>query len=269
MGTPILVLVVALYSAVATSYLEARRHREPPPAWARIVGPIAVAAHLLGLIALSKAIGRSPFATPSQSLSFLAFSLAGLYLILEATSRVATHGGAFYVLAAVLAALGVPGLIDVGGSGGEVVRDSLRTFHVGLSLMGTAAILAGGLLAGGYLGQYRRVKRGTLCGSGATGPSLRGFERLDRRASFLGVLLLGPALAIGIVIIRRSEPPPGAMILLTLTSAVLVLVTLAAWIWWRRPLRGHLAAWLNLASLVVVLIALLVVHPIVSSGAAH
>jgi len=269
MGTPILVLVVALYSAVATSYLEARRHREPPPAWARSVGPIAVAAHLLGLILLSKAIGRSPFATPSQSLSFLAFSLAGLYLILEATSRVATHGGAFYVLAAVLAALGVPGLIDVGASG-AIVRDTLKTFHVGLSLMGTAAILAGGLLAGGYLGQYRRVKRGTLRGSGATGPSLRGFERLDRRASFLGVLLLGPALAMGIVIIiKRSEPPPGAMILLALTSVVLVLVTLAAWIWWRRPLRGHLAAWLNLASLVVVLLALLVVHPIVSSGAPH
>jgi ABC-type uncharacterized transport system permease subunit len=264
MGTPILVLVVALYSAVATAYLEARRHREPPPAWARWVGPIAVVAHLVGLIALSHTIGRSPFATPSQSLSFLSFSLAGLYLVLEATSRVATHGGAFYATAALLAGVGVPGLI--GSMAAETPRDALRTFHVGLSLMGTAAVLAGGLLAGGYLGQYRRVKHGAIRESGADGPSLRGFERLARRASVLGVLLLGPALGLGIAITTGETPPPGSAVLTGLTALVFALVLVAAWIWWRRPRHGRLAAWLNLTSLVVVLLTLLVVHPVVWPG---
>ena len=112
MGVPLLVLVVAFYAAVATGYLEARRRREPTPVWARLAGPISVAAHLLGLVLLSMATERSPFTTVSQSLSFLAFSLAVLYLLLEATSRVATHGGGFYAVAALLAALSVPGLVQ-------------------------------------------------------------------------------------------------------------------------------------------------------------
>ncbi len=265
MGTPILVLVVALYSAVATAYLEARRRREPPPVWARLLGPLAVGAHLLGLILLSRIIGRSPFATPSQSLSFLAFSLGALYLVLEATSRVATHGGGFYAAATLLAALGAPGLIHAGRAA-DMAHDTIRTFHVGLSLMGTAAVLAGGLLAGGYLGQYRRVKRGVLGQDGAEGPSLRGFERLDRRASFLGVFLLGPALVLGVVVARNEEAPPGTTVLVGLTAACFLLLLAASWIWWRRPLRGRMAAWLNLMGLVVVLVALLLVHPLVAWG---
>ena len=266
MGTPVLVLVVALYASVATAYLEARRRREAPPAWARIIGPIAVVAHLVGLIALSKSIGRSPFATSSQSLSFLSFSLVALYLVLEATSRVATHGGGFYAAAAMLAALGVPGLIDATPATGEVVKDSVRAFHVGLSLMGTAAVVAGGLLGAGYLGQYRRVKSGALGTAEAEGPSLRGFERLARRASLLGVLLFGPALGLGIPLVTQDSPPAGAKILLLLTALLFALLVGAFWIWWRRPLRGRSAAWLNLGAFVLVLVALFLVHPVVSGA---
>ena len=142
MSISILVLVVAVYAAVATAYLEARRHREPPPRWARIAGPLSVAAHLGGLVWLGAEIGRSPFSTPAQALSYLAFSLVALYLVLEATSRVATHGGGFYALAALLAALGVPGLIHAPAADPMAIKDAARTFHSGLSLMGTAAVLA-------------------------------------------------------------------------------------------------------------------------------
>ncbi|MFV1958418.1 MAG: hypothetical protein ACC662_03285 [Planctomycetota bacterium] len=265
MGTAVLVLVVALYAAVATAYLEARRRREAPPAWARLVGPVAVAAHLLGLIALGQQIQRSPFATTSQALSFLAFSLVALYLVLEATSRVATHGGGFYAAAALLAAVSVPGLIEQGPAALHVSHDSLRAFHIGLALMGTAAVFAGGLLAGGYLGQYRRVKHGTLKG-GAEGPSLRGFERLVRRASFLGVLLLLPALVLGVLTVRQPEPPPGAALLTLAMAICFVLVAVAGWLWWRRPLHGRFAAWMNLAALVVIVLTFLLVHPLVIAG---
>ena len=265
MAISLLVLVVALYSAVATAYLEARRRRERPPMWARAVGLLAVIAHLAGLIALSSAIGRSPFSTISQSLSFLAFSLVALYVILEATSRVATHGGGFFALAALLAALSVPGLIQTGEAAGIVEKHTARTFHVGLSLMGTAAVLAGGLLAGGYLGAYRRVKEASL-DAGAEGPSLRGFERLERRASLLGVMLLGPALALGMFSAKSGDSPPGLAVLVALTVLMFVFVLFAGWLWWFRPLRGRLAAWLNLLAMVAAIVATILVHPLVTGG---
>ncbi len=266
MGTPVLVLVVALYSAVATAYLEARRRREAPPVWARIVGPLAAAAHLAGLVLLSAQIQRSPFASTSQALSFLAFSLVALYLVLEASSRVATHGGGFYAAAAVLAAVGVPGLVDATAPAMGAVRDTVRTYHVGLSLMGTAAVFAGGLLAGGYLGQYRRVKGKNLLG-GEEGPSLRGFERLARGASLLGILLLGPSLVLGALVARNDPHPANTVILTAMTAVCFFLLVAAGWIWWRRPLRGRTAAWLNLAALIVVLVAFFLVHPLVLAGA--
>ena len=263
MSISVLVLVVAVYAAVATAYLEARRHREAPPLWARIAGPLSVGAHLLGLVWLGAEIGRSPFSTPAQALSYLAFSLVALYLVLEATSRVATHGGGFYALAALLAALGVPGLINAPAADAVVVKDAVRTFHSGLSLMGTAAILAAGLLAGGYLGTYRRVKEADL-GGGAVGPSLRGFERLERRACLLGVLFFAPAVWMGMRAVRESDSPEGMAALLGLTVVLLVLTAVAGWIWWRRPLRGRLAAWLNLLAMIGAILAFGLVHPLVT-----
>ena len=151
MGVSLLVLVVAFYAAVATGYLEARRHREPIPTWARIAGPLSVGAHLLGLILLSMATERSPFTTVSQSLSFLAFSLTALYLLLEATSRVAAHGGGFYALAGLLTALSVPGLVQGEPMAwADVPRNVPRSLHIGLALMSTAAVFAGGMAAGIY-----------------------------------------------------------------------------------------------------------------------
>lgn len=263
MSISVLVLVVAVYAAVATAYLEARRHREPPPRWARIAGPLSVAAHLVGLVWLGAEIGRSPFSTPAQALSYLAFSLVALYLVLEATSRVATHGGGFYALAALLAALGVPGLIHATAADPNAVKDAARTFHSGLSLMGTAAVLAAGLLAGGYLGTYRRVKQADF-GGGAVGPSLRGFERLERRACVLGVLFFAPAVWMGIRTMQNGPPHEGMAALLGLTVALLVLTAIAGWIWWRRPLRGRLAAWLNILAMVAAILATVLVHPLVT-----
>jgi hypothetical protein len=262
----ILVLVVAFYAAVATGYLEARRRREPVPGWARVAGPASVATHLGGLVALSLVMQRSPFATSSQALSFLAFALALLYLVLEATSRVATHGGGFYGLAALLTAFSVPGLVHGDAlAWAAVPHDSVRSLHIGFSLMSTAAVLAGGLLAIGYLGAHARVKRRKLR-VGQNGPSLAGFERLARRASLLGVLLLLPALVLG-VRVEMADHEAGRVLFLTGTvGALLVLLVAALLIWWRRPLLGVLAAWFNLAAAVLLLIAFGVVHPLVLRG---
>jgi len=263
----LLVLVVAFYAAVATGYLEARRRREPPPTWARWAGPLSVAAHLAGLFVLSATMHRSPFATGSQAMSFLAFSVVALYLLLEATSHVATHGGGFYAVAAILTAITVPGL--VGGNPStwaDTPHDVTRSLHIGLSLMGSAAVLAGGLLAIGYLGTYRRVKRHAL-GTGASGPSLASFERLARRASLLGVVLLVPALALGA---RVDDTARGIdMTPLTITMAVVLGLVLAAFaIWWRRPRRGALASWINVIAVLVLIVGFGVVHPLVLRGGA-
>lgn len=266
MAHSLLVLVVAAYAAAGTSYLEARRRREAPPRWARILGATGVVLHLLGLVLLSRATGRSPFAGSAQSLSFVAFALGALYGVLEATSRVATHGGGFYAVMTLLSALSVPGLLHgLTQQGGEGARDPLRTVHVGLSLLSAAAVLAAGLLAAGYLQAYSRMKRRSL-EAGEEGPSLSGFERLERRASGLAVLLLLPALLMGLRAAASHERPEQVLALALLTGALLALLAVAGFLWWRRPLRGARAAQLNLVAAALLLVAVLVVHPWIAGG---
>lgn len=262
MASSILVLVVALYGAVATAYAEARRRAEGCPPWARRLGPAAVLAHLGGLVLLATQMDRSPFANASQALSFLAFALVALYLVLEATSRVSTHGGWFYATAAVLAALSVPGLISITPTQAAAApRDTLRSLHVGLALLSTAAVLAGALLAIGYLTTYARVKARQVV-PGEEGPSLQGFERLARRASLLGTLLLIPALMLGWDTWRRAEEGAPLGFLVAAMATLLVLLAASFWIWWRRPLRGSLAAWLNLVGAALLLLTFALVHPL-------
>lgn len=266
MAHSLLVLVVACYAAAATAYAEARRRREAPPRWARLLGVLGVAAHLGGLVALGAEMGRSPFAEGAQSLSFVAFALGALYLLLEGTSRVATHGGGFYATAALLAAVSVPGLLrGLGQAQAASVRDPLRTVHVGLSLLSAAAVLAAGLLAVGYLQAYRRVKRRAM-EAGDEGPSLSGFERLQRRACALAVVLLLPALVLGTLTANREGASAATVPLAALTATLLALLATAGFLWWRRPLRGSLAAWLNLAAAAVLALAVLGIHPWIVGG---
>jgi hypothetical protein len=262
-ASALLSLVVAGYAAVATAYLEARRRTEEPPRWARTAGILTVAAHLLGLWALGQELGASPFRSGSHSVSFLAFSLGAFYLVLEATSRVAVHGGGFWLAVALLAAGGVPGISDRKPEGVPApARDAVGTVHIGLGLLGLAAVLAGGLLAIGYLSTYRKVKRKVLV-AGATGPSLSGFERLERRAALLGLLLLGPAMVLGVRAALVTGATAGTSFLAVVTAVLFLLVAAAGFLWWRRPLFGRLAAWLNVSGAALAFLAFAVVHPIV------
>ena len=100
MAVSILLLIVVPYAVAATAYLESRRRHETPPVWARRVGAAAVLIHLAGLVLLGRETGRSPFQTESQALSFLAFSLAALYVGPrgdEPDRR--RYGGGFWALA--------------------------------------------------------------------------------------------------------------------------------------------------------------------------
>lgn len=264
MAESILVLVVAGYAALATGYLEARRRRDTPPLWARTSGPIVVLLHFAGLFALGMTIGRSPFSTLDQALSFLAFSLAAIYLLLEATSRVAAYGGSFYALAAVIAAVSVPGLVRGDTLTPATASNPARSMHVGLGLLSMAAVLVAGLLALGYLNVYRRMKHRQL--ENDQGPSLAGFQRLTRNASWVGTVLLLPSLVFGLHGALAEAAPRGLFFLTATVGVLLALLVVASWLWWRRPLKGATAAWLNLAAALLVFLSTAVIHPIVISG---
>lgn len=264
MGIPILVLAVAGYAAVATAYGEARRRGALPPAWARHAGLLVVAAHLAGLIALSTQLQRSPLATSSQSLSFLAFALTALYVILERTSRVASHGGGFYALAALLAALSVPGLVEQ-PLDAAVPRAAGRTMHVGLSLLSSAAVFAAALLAVAYLAAYRRMKQGAPLHV-AEGPSLIGLERLACLSTLLALLLLLPALIVGFGV--EIDSGPAGWMLTATSGALFVLMSVAFLIWWRRPRQGARAAWITLVGAVLLIVAAGIAHPLSLPGGA-
>jgi ABC-type uncharacterized transport system permease subunit len=263
-GTVVLLLVCAPYAAVAVGYFEARKRREKPPGWARLVGLATVVLHLAGLVALSATTHRSPFQTESQALSFLAFSLGGLYVVLEATSRVATYGGGFYLLTAILAASGVPGLSGESAKAAAArASDPVLAFHIGFALLGTAAIVAGGLLAAGYLGVYRRAKGHRLAVDAGDSPSLTGLQALARHASVLGLVLLGPSLVLGAMALARGAGA-GALgsVQIAVSGLQFAIVLAAAFLWWRRPLRGATAAWLNVTATGVAVVSFAVVHPL-------
>jgi ABC-type transport system involved in cytochrome c biogenesis permease subunit len=268
LATDLLLLVPAAYAACAVAYLEARRRREAPPSWARAGGAAAVALHLAGLVALGVAAGRSPFHTGSQALSFLAMATGFLYLLLERTSRVASHGGGFWVAVALLAAASVPGLArEAGPAAADARKDAMLAGHVGLAILGTAAVLAAGLLAFGYLAAYRRMKEhAPAADRPGDGPSLAGLERLTRQASVLAAVLLAPGLALGAVVASRGPSRPWVAVETAATGVQLALVVLAAVVWWRRPSRGASAAWLNVAATLVAGLALAAVHPFLAEG---
>jgi hypothetical protein len=267
-ATAILLLCCAPYAAVAVGYLEARRRGERPPRWARVLGAATVAIHLGALVALGAKTGRSPFQTESQALSFLAFSLGALYLLLEATSRVAAHGGGFWLLTAILSGCAVPGLSRE-AVGPPRAPDAVLSFHVGFALLGTATILAGGLLAAGYLGAYRRIKDREIAPVGGdAGPSLFGLQVLSRHASAAGLLLLGPSLVLGwIALVRRDAESPWARVALASSALEFVVVLVAAFLWWRRPKRGAVAAWLNVTATAIAVLTIGVVHPLLTRAA--
>lgn len=265
MSIPILLLIVAPYAVTATAYLESRRRREAPPRWARSVGAATVLVHLAALVLLGKESRHSPFHTESQALSFLAFSLAGVYVVLEATSRIAAYGGGFHALAALLCAVSVPGLSTQACLIATTPPDRLVTWHVGFALLGTAALLAGGLLGFGYLGAYRRMKSDVLAPPGPDGPSLTGLARLSRDASLASLVLLAPSLVLGAQVSLRADAH-GAWTLVELAlSAVEFALALAAFVvWWRVPRRGVLAARLAVLATLVAIGGFAIVHPFVT-----
>jgi ABC-type uncharacterized transport system permease subunit len=267
LGHTTLLLVCAPYAAVAVGYLEARRRDEAPPRWARISGIATVALHLAALIAVGIDSGRSPFQTTGQALSFLSFSLAFLYVLLETTSGVTHYGGGFHLLASILAGAAVGVLAGEGVALPPRPRDTVLAYHMGLALLGTASILAGGLLGSGYLGAYRRVKDRTIALEAAGAPSLFGLQRLARHASTVGVALLAPSLVLGVLVVdRAADPSPWALVEMVLAAVELFVVATAAFLWWRSPRRGALAAWLNVSAMLLAIAAFLVIHPLLVSS---
>jgi hypothetical protein len=141
--------------------------------------------------------------------------------------------------------------------------------HVGFALLGTATILAGGLLAAGYLGAYRRMKdRAIEPEAGGAGPSLFGLQVLSRHASAAGLLLLGPSLVLGwMALVRREGESPWARVALACSALEFAVVLVAAFLWWRRPMRGAVAAWLNVTATVIAVLTIGVVHPLLTRAA--
>ena len=100
----------------------------------------------------------------------------------------------------------------------------------------------------------------------AVGASSLGMAIVLSRASLLGIVLLIPALVLGIRAFG-DDTSTGQMVFLTATIGTLLIFLTGAFIlWWRRPLRGHLAAWLNLLAVAILVLGFGIVHPLVLKG---
>ncbi len=82
--------------------------------------------------------------------------------------------------------------------------------------------------------------------------------------ALLALLFFGPALLLGGAPRDGGDPPGGHRRARRPDRGALRPDPVAGWIWWRRPLRGRLAAWLNLVAMVLAIVATILVHPLVT-----
>jgi cytochrome c-type biogenesis protein CcsB len=163
-------------------------------AWARRATWAGFGLHSLGLAVRFFEAGYTPVTSLHESLSFFAWCIVGLYLVLQLRYRVPSLGGFASPLALVfvLAALGTEGAVEPLN---PALQSAWLPVHVVLLFLGDGAFALAAAAGVMYLIQERQLKRKRLSGWFNRLPSIDVLDELNYRCLTIGF----PLLTLGII----------------------------------------------------------------------
>ena len=143
--------------------------------------------------------GRCMVTTPFEVMSLIAFTLTGLYAVVELRTRVTGTGLFFVGLAAVFELISavmmkLPALPRMN----PVLANPGLGLHVTGAVLGFGGFAISAVYAALYLLMYRDLKKGIFGSFFRHLPSLEGMERMCMTAAMVGFLFMSVAMGIGI-----------------------------------------------------------------------
>ncbi|MBW3624632.1 MAG: cytochrome c biogenesis protein [Armatimonadetes bacterium] len=229
-------------------------HWTPP---ARLLARAALVTHTLAMAIYGFAVHHAPFVDPWESLSFFAWSLTLLFLIID-WRRPLPALGAFVIPLAFLAlffasARATPGVTQV-----PFVQSHAIKIHIAVSLMGYGSFALAFCTALIYLLQERRLKQKRIHGLFQKFLPLEQADRLANRLVGIGFALLTLGLLMGLNFAARDwsgrwwlDPKIlSSFVTWLLYGAYLYVHSVAGW-------RGHRTMLLLVAGFATVLIGYL------------
>jgi len=173
---------------------------------ARMSGWILSAAftvHLLFFVVRYLKTGNSPFISLYDTLSLLAWVLAGVYLGLQIRTKTRVLG-AFVspvtFLFMIAASYGIAGRVEIS----PILQGGLVPVHVGLSVAGEALFALASLAGAMYLLQNRSIKHKKLTSFTTFLPSLKELDRINHICLLLGFSLLTLGVLVGSIWARTA-----------------------------------------------------------------
>jgi ABC-type uncharacterized transport system permease subunit len=137
-----------------------------------------------------------PFSTVHDALSFLAFSIMFVYMILEL--RLKNRGsGIFIVFFAFIIELIASFNLTWEAETNALLSSPTFALHAGFSVMGYTAMSISALYAGMYIIQNHNLKKRNLGKLFTQLPALSYLEKMSIQSAFMGIVLLGFGLLLG------------------------------------------------------------------------
>ncbi len=264
------VLLPVVYMALTLLYgMELAGPRAPKWArWRRGTTAFAVLLHLGYGAVLSTELGHLPIAHPWQVVSFLGFSILGLYLLIEPLAKTPATG-AFVVLAVFVMQLMASALAPLQLVASPLAQSRFFVVHIVSALLAVAALLLSGFFSGLYLVLLRQLRRRTFGVLYAKLPDLERLSKMNRAAAAVGFLFLTVGLNLGIWWAHEGavrnfsylDPKVWPAIVLWLVFGV---ISVSGFL---RFLSGRRAAWIAVVAASLLLLSLGV--SLVPRGAFH
>lgn len=149
--------------------------------------------------------GHVPLASVFEVMTSVAFGLVLVHLMVELETD--SHRAGMFVLALAFAFQTVASaFVDSSGPLPEILRSPLFGAHTGAAVLGYTAFALSAIYGVLYLLLYHELKSARFGVLYRRMPSLELLARMSRRASMLGLLFLGIAIAVGSLWASRTFP---------------------------------------------------------------
>ncbi|HEU4384600.1 MAG TPA: cytochrome c biogenesis protein CcsA [Anaeromyxobacteraceae bacterium] len=255
MSIQILRIAALCYAGAAASYLVffARPRHLRAASAGQVVLSVAFLVHAVAIGVGCSEYGGREFFSLRGGLAFIAFLVAGAYLVLQRFYRVPAVGAFVTPLIVVVllpALFGTPGHPEVVP---ETVRRPTLTLHIVSALGGVAVFGIAALVALMYLLQEREVKGKHFGALFSRLPSLDSLDQLTQRLVRAGLLVFSVALVTGALVARgvwksawEWDPQQVSSLVVWLLYFALVSLRHTGW-------HGRRYAWITLAGFLLVI----------------